>query len=78
MTTIEAIIKRAADGTYNVYCKNEIFSSAGKSIEKAIEDMRRQMDFYKETAIAEGFKYPAFLDEAFDIILSPTSSAQRQ
>ena len=67
MTSIEAIIERAADGTYTVYCKHEIFSGAGESIDQAKEDMKRQMAFYKETAIAEGFKHPAFLDEAFDI-----------
>ena len=27
----------------------------------------RQMIFYKETAKAEGFKYPAFLDEEFEL-----------
>ena len=67
MTTIEAIIERAKDGTYTVYCKNEIFSGAGSSIESAKEDMRKQMAFYRETAIAEGFKYPSFLDGDFEI-----------
>lgn len=67
MTTIEAIIERANDGTYTVYCKNEIFSGAGASIESAKEDMRKQMVFYKETALAEGFKYPSFLDGDFEI-----------
>lgn len=67
MTTIEAIIERAKDGTYTVYCKNEIFSGAGASIESAKEDMRKQMAFYRETAIAEGFKYPSFLDGDFEI-----------
>lgn len=67
MTTIEAIIERANDGTYTVFCKNEIFSGAGSSIESAKEDMRKQMAFYRETAIAEGFKYPSFLDGDFEI-----------
>ena len=67
MTTIEAIIERAKDGTYTVYCKNEIFSGAGTSIESAKEDMRKQMAFYRETAIAEGFKYPSFLDGDFEV-----------
>ena len=53
MTTIEAIIERAKDGTYTVYCVNEIFSGAGETIERAQNDMQRQMDFYKETAKAE-------------------------
>lgn len=67
MTTIEAIIERASDGTFNVYCKNEIFSGAGTTIEEAKADMARQMAFYKDTAILEGFKYPAFLDGDFQI-----------
>ena len=29
--------------------------------------MIQQMKFFKETAIKEGFKYPAFLDEPFEI-----------
>ena len=67
MTTIEAIIERAKDGTYTVYCVNEIFSGAGETIDLAEKDMQRQMDFYKETAKAEGFKYPEFLDGEYAI-----------
>lgn len=67
MTKIEAIIERAKDGTYTVYCKDEIFSGAGDTLAAAKEDMRRQMDFYKETAVAEGFKYPAFLDGEYEV-----------
>lgn len=62
MTTINAIIERAKDGTYTVYCVNEIFSGAGETIEHAKKDMQRQMAFYRETAKAQGFKYPEFLD----------------
>ena len=70
MTTIEAIIERAEDGTYTVFCKDEIFSGAGESIAAAKEDMLAQMAFYKETAITEGFKYPAFLDEEYEMSYS--------
>lgn len=62
MERIEAVIERAADGTYSVYCKYEIFSGMGDTIADAKADMEKQMAFYKETAQAEGFKYPAFLD----------------
>lgn len=65
MKQIEAIIERATDGTYSVYCKGEIFSGMGDTIEAAKEDMEKQMAFYKATAQEEGFKYPEFLDEAF-------------
>lgn len=74
MTTIEAIIERAADGTFSVYCKDEIFSGAGATIEAAKADMQAQMAFYKETAIQEGFQYPAFLDD--DFVVNYTVDAQ--
>ena len=67
MTTIEAIIERATDGTFTVYCQDEIFSGAGETMEAAKADMKRQMDFYRETAREEGFKYPAFLDGPYEI-----------
>ena len=68
MTTIEAIIERAKDGTFDIFCRDEIFSGAGKSIEEAQKDLIRQMEFYKETALKEGFKYPTFLDDQYEII----------
>ena len=66
MTTIEAIIERASDGTFDVYCKDEIFSGAGATIDAAKEDMARQMAFYKDTALQQGFKYPSFLDSDYE------------
>ena len=65
--TIKAIIERAIDGTFTVYCKDDIFSGAGDSLPEAKSDMLRQMAFYKETAIEEGFRYPAFLDGEFTV-----------
>ena len=67
MKTIEAIIERAEDGTFDVYCTKEIFSGVGRTIEEAKHDMQEQMAFYKKTAKEKGFKYPAFLDEPFEI-----------
>ena len=34
-TIIKAIIERASDGTYTVYCKDEIFTGAGETLAKA-------------------------------------------
>lgn len=62
MIRISAIIERAEDGSYSVYCKDEIFSGMGSTIEDAKSDMMRQMKVYKATAQAEGFRYPDFLD----------------
>lgn len=70
MTTIEAIIERASDGTFTVYCKDEIFSGAGETMAAAKADMERQMAFYKKTAQEEGFKHPAFLDGPYEILYS--------
>lgn len=67
MKQISAIIERASDGTYSVYCKNEIFSGIGDTIEAAKADMLQQMELYKATAKEEGFKYPEFLDEDFTV-----------
>ena len=67
MKTINAIIERTKDGTYNVYCTEEFFSGVGDTVGAAKEDLFQQMKLYKETAISEGFKYPAFLDEEFSI-----------
>lgn len=67
MKQIQAIIERASDGTYSVYCKDEIFSGMGDTIDQAKADMMQQMQGYKATAITKGFKYPEFLDEDFEI-----------
>ena len=64
---VNAIIERAVDGTYTVYCKDEIFSGAGDTLEEAKADMVQQMAFYRETAVSQGFKYPSFLDGDYTI-----------
>ena len=68
MKQFEAIIERAADGTYSIYCKNEVFSGMGETIEDAKKDMHRQMQVYKETALAEGFRCPEFMNGEFEIV----------
>ena len=67
MKQIEAIIERASDGTYTIYCKEEIFSGAGDTIEEAKADMTQQMAFYKDTALKEGFKYPEWMDGEYTV-----------
>jgi predicted RNase H-like HicB family nuclease len=67
MKQIEAIIERASDGTFTVYCKDEIFSGAGDTIDAAKADMEQQMAFYKETAQEEGFKYPDWMDGEYSV-----------
>ncbi|MEI7424153.1 MAG: hypothetical protein WCK18_18770 [Prolixibacteraceae bacterium] len=68
MKTIEAVIERAKEGTYSVYCINEMFTGMGDTAEAAKMDMRQQMDFFKKTAIEDNFSYPDFLDGDFEIL----------
>ncbi len=68
MTKIEAIIERAIDGTYSVYCVNEMFSGMGDSVESAKLNMIEQMNFFKETSVEDNHVYPKFLDGDFEII----------
>jgi predicted RNase H-like HicB family nuclease len=68
MKTIEAIIERANDGTYSVYCENEMFSGMGDTVEDAKNNMLEQMQFFKETAADDNHEYPAFLDEEFEVV----------
>jgi predicted RNase H-like HicB family nuclease len=68
MKQIEAIIERSGDGTYCVYCRDEMFSGMGDSSEAAQNDMMEQMRFYKKTAMEEGRTYPDFLDGEFEML----------
>jgi len=68
MKTIEAIIERAKDGGYSVYCVTEMFTGMGDSAEAAKIDMLDQMKFFKETAVEDGHGYPKFLDDPFEVV----------
>ncbi len=68
MKTIEAIIERASDGTYSVFCVNEMFSGMGDTAEKAKADMIGLMKFCKETALEDNRSYPDFLNEDFEVV----------
>ncbi len=62
---IDAIIERAEDGTYDVYCIKEMFTGAGASVAEAKADMMTQIEFFKATE--EGLRYPDFLDGEFEM-----------
>ena len=64
---IEAIIERAEDGTYDIYCSKEMFTGAGASVAEAKADMMTQIEFFKATAKEEGLRYPDFLDGEFEM-----------
>lgn len=67
MKTIEAIVERAKDGTYSVYCTNEMFNGMGTTPDEAKADMEGQMRFYKQTCTEEGLTYPPFLDGPYEV-----------
>lgn len=68
MKVIEAIIERAKDGTYSVYCLHEPFSGMGDTPEAAKINMIEAMQFHKEGCMADGSDYPDFLDDEFEIV----------
>lgn len=68
MKTIEAIIERAKDGGYGIYCTNQPFTGMGDSTEAAKVNMLEAMKFHKEVCVEEGLLYPAFLDGDFEIV----------
>jgi hypothetical protein len=68
MKKIEAIVTRASDGFYNIHCNEEQFSGGGNNVDAAKEDMLNQMYFFKQTAVEDGFDYPSFLDDEFELV----------
>lgn len=67
MKNIKATIARASDGFYSIHCVDEMFSGGGNTPIEAKADMMEQMKFFKETALKDGFEYPEFLDDDFEI-----------
>ncbi|MDR0824600.1 MAG: hypothetical protein LBN74_05860 [Prevotella sp.] len=68
MEKIEAIVERASDGTFSVYCTDEMFTGMGDTADAAKKDMMIQMEFFKQIAVEKGLWYPAFLDEDFEVV----------
>ena len=68
MKVIEAIIERASDGTYSVYCQNEMFSGMGETAEAAKTNMLESMKFFKEVALEDNRSFPNFLNADFEIV----------
>lgn len=66
MKLVPAVIERAKDGTYSVYCENECFSGMGNTLEAAKADMQEQISLFKKAAQEEKLAYPSFLDEPYE------------
>jgi len=68
MKTIEATIERAKDGSYGVYCIDQPYTGMGNTSEAAKANMLEAMKFHKQVCLEEGFDYPEFLNEEFEVI----------
>ncbi len=67
MKKIQAIIERASDGGYSTFCIDQPFSGMGDTPDLAKINLLESMRFHKEGSIADGYPYPSFLDESFEI-----------
>lgn len=68
MKTITAIIERAPDGGYSAYCTDEMFSGMGDTPEAAKKEMEEAMTVYVKFCKEDGYKYPQWLDEPYEIV----------
>lgn len=68
MKKITAIIERAADGGYGAYCTDEMFSGMGDTAEAAKQDLQGAIEHFVKTCKEDGYRYPAWLDEPFEIV----------
>lgn len=55
-------VERAADGTYDVFTENSIFSGVGDTVEEAVADMKFQIEDYRVNAKEDNRLYPAWLE----------------
>ena len=69
MKQILVIKEKCSDGTFDVYCKDYHFVGGGDTLEDAIEDMKNQMYYYKDTCTELSLEYPEFLDEPFELVI---------
>lgn len=68
MKQIAAIIEKNADGGFGVYCIDEMFSGMGDTAEAAKEDMKAAISHFVEASREDGYRYPAWLDEEYEIV----------
>jgi predicted RNase H-like HicB family nuclease len=68
MRTIQALVERASDGTYSVYCIDEMFHGMGNTPEEAKANMLEQIKLYIITCIQEGLALPDFLNSDYSSV----------
>ncbi len=78
MKRITAIIEKNADGNFSVYCTDEMFSGMGETAEAAKEDMKAAIRHFVETSRDDGYQYPEWLDEEYEIVYKFDTQAMLQ
>lgn len=67
MKRVKVIIEWASDGGVGAMMQDEAFAGQGDTIKEAIDDMRKGVAFYIETAKEMNFPYKEYLDGDYDI-----------
>lgn len=68
MKIIEATIEKAMDGGYAVYCIDQPYTGMGDTADTAKANMLDAIKFHKQVCMVEGFDYPDFLNEEFEVV----------
>lgn len=70
MKKVKTNVEWASDGTVSVYMEEESFSGMGDNVDAAIEDMKKGVTFFIQTAKEEGFPYKDYLDGEYELDLN--------
>lgn len=65
MKTIQATLEKTQNGSFCVYCKDEMFSGVGDTADQAKSDMATQIADYIDFCKESGKSYPSWLDEEY-------------
>jgi predicted RNase H-like HicB family nuclease len=69
MNKFKVLIEWAPDGFVGAMMLDHPFYGGGDTIEAAVENLREGIEFHIETCKEDGYKYPAILDEPFELEL---------
>ena len=67
MKKVKVIVEWVSDGGIGAIMRDEMFTGMGETAEAAVNDLRRSVAFFIETAKEKGFPYKPYLDGEFDI-----------
>lgn len=69
MKKIKVLIEWASDGGIGAIMQDEMFTGMGDTVEAAVDDLKKGVAFYIETAKEMGFPYKDYLDVDFEVEL---------